>query len=46
MKTADADVEKYLGMFTFLKKDQITELMNQHQVKKKKERDNKKDDVI
>ncbi|KAG2196332.1 hypothetical protein INT47_009327 [Mucor saturninus] len=31
MKTADADVEKYLGMFTFLKQDQITELMNQHQ---------------
>jgi tyrosyl-tRNA synthetase len=32
MKTADADVGKYLEMFTFLKKDQVTAIMNEHQV--------------
>lgn len=33
MKTADADVGKYLEMFTFLKQEQVAEIMNQHQVK-------------
>lgn len=31
MKTADADVGKYLEMFTFLKKEQVAEIMIEHQ---------------
>ena len=31
MKTADADVGKYLSMFTFLNEDQVKEIMNQHE---------------
>lgn len=32
MKTADADVGKYLEMFTFLEKEQVAEIMIEHQV--------------
>ncbi|KAI8359954.1 tyrosine-tRNA ligase [Blakeslea trispora] len=31
MKTADADVSKYLRMFTFLSKEQVSEIMKEHQ---------------
>jgi tyrosyl-tRNA synthetase len=33
MKTTDADVGKYLGMFTFLRKEQIHDIMEQHEVR-------------
>ncbi|KAI9261198.1 tyrosine-tRNA ligase [Helicostylum pulchrum] len=31
MKTTDVDVGKYLSMFTFLKKEQVQDIMEQHQ---------------
>lgn len=31
MKTTDSDVGKYLEMFTFLTKEQVSEIMSQHQ---------------
>jgi tyrosyl-tRNA synthetase len=35
MKTTDADVGKYLEMFTFLNPDQVGEIMKEHQVRKR-----------
>lgn len=32
MKTTDADVGKYLSMFTLLKKDAVAKIMENHQV--------------
>jgi tyrosyl-tRNA synthetase len=32
MKTTDADVGKYLNMFTFLNEEQVNEVMDKHMV--------------